>query len=398
MSRLRYIFLFISTFFLLSLSAQKAYKPIRAALKSKNATQALQLIAPLTTDSSYRNDSRLYEYAISAYLLQHENENTKAYLKQKYDTLLFFNSSLGIIKNILLLDSLDQSLQKKKAVAPEYTSLVSRFLPHINSAGRYCFQKRMYPQAITFFTAYLAMPSRLTTLAPITEKKRSEAAYLCTKSYYLNKEYPKVTRYKDILLPDTTFHCTALEYYTLATEIQNDSTQYLSYLNIGIATCPSTPFFFTRLIDFYISQNKETQALALADSLLATDSTSTIIMEGRCLALIALHKYRETIKQAQTMLRLDSTAIYPNYYIGLSYCNLANQIELPNNITSQKFKQASRQRNTLYRSALPYLEKFKVAQPEQQKKWAPLLYKVYLSIEDDAKFKEMDAILQTLNL
>lgn len=396
MLRLRYILLSICACFVFSLSAQKVYKPIRAALKSKNVTHALQLIAPLMADSNYRNDSRLYEYAISANLLAHEAENTKAYLKQKYDTIKFFSSSLSLIKNILVLDSLDQALKPKKSVAPEYSDLIPRFLPHINSAGRYFFQKKQYTQAIVYFNTYLTMPERFTALLSIPQKKRVETAYLCTKSYFLSQQYKEVSQYSDVLLTDSALKCVALEYYTLSAEAQKDSTQYLSYLNKGVEMCSDVPFFFTRLIDYHILQNQAKEALVLADSLLKEDTTNIILMEGRCLALIALHKYKETIDQAKQMLQMDSAAVYPNYYIGASYANLANNIEMPTNINSQKFKQATRQRKALYSAALPYLERFREKVPTQQKMWAPLLYKIYLSTENEAKFKEMDAILQTL--
>lgn len=90
---MKYI-LFIVSFFVACpsgmLHAQKQFKPVKAALKSKNGTEALKQVEELTKDSLLCEDPQLYDYGKEAQILINNVENEKAYLKQSYDTAKFF--------------------------------------------------------------------------------------------------------------------------------------------------------------------------------------------------------------------------------------------------------------------------------------------------------------------
>lgn len=394
MKKLYSLILFFFIGFTFSVSAQKIYKPIREALKAKNASQALRLIAPLLSDSMYKGEERLYEYSIEAHLMAHEKENTKAYLKQAYDTVQFFRTSLGVIENIFILDSLEQQKEQKKRKVAAYTTYINRFLPNINAAGRYFLKQKKYADAITFFNLFLSTPSYLFPKHKIGKEKYTESAYLCTKSYFLKQDFQQVRKYEAILLSDSTYLCSSLEFYAIAAETLKDTCAYLHFLRKGVQLCPSNAYYFTRLADYYIINQQPQYTLYLADSLLQRDSSLVVAMEGRCLALMSLQQYPKAIQQAKAILKVDSTAINPHYYIGASLCNIADLTPAVNNINSKDFVKNERKRKALFKSALPSLERFRTLVPDKKDMWGPLLYKIYLSTGNEQKFKEIDALLQ----
>ena len=51
----------------------------------------------------------------------------------------------------------------------------------------------------------------------------------------------------------------------------------------------------------------------------------------------------------------------------------------------------------IYRQAMPYLEKYRVLAPDEKKKWAPALYRVYLNLNMGKQFDEIDRIINEVN-
>lgn len=68
--------------FSLSCTAQKAFKPVKTALKDKKYNEAITQIEKLRTDSTFKNNTKLCLYAIEAYRGLNDAENTKIYLKK----------------------------------------------------------------------------------------------------------------------------------------------------------------------------------------------------------------------------------------------------------------------------------------------------------------------------
>ena len=47
----------------------------------------------------------------------------------------------------------------------------------------------------------------------------------------------------------------------------------------------------------------------------------------------------------------------------------------------------------VYRQALPYMEKYRALAPDEKKKWAPALYRIYLNLNMGKQFEEIDRII-----
>ena len=63
------------------------------------------------------------------------------------------------------------------------------------------------------------------------------------------------------------------------------------------------------------------------------------------------------------------------------------------NINSKEYVANRQKMMKLMRESLPYLEIYRSMRPQDKERWAPLLYNVYLALNDEKKFTEMETIL-----
>lgn len=382
-------------------SAQKAYRPIKTALKAKNGKEALTSVQKLTADSTYASDPKLYLFGIEAYRLMNDVENEKLYLKKNTDTTAFFSSTLGIFEYILKCDSVEMEWQQKEDKKPKYRKqnidLVRRYSKNLKVAANYYYTKRKAAESVRFHEILLQTDAFLKNAkakSVFTDEEVKMFAFRHLYSCYQAGNFKDVLRYKDLALQDTTQRCLIYEVLAQSSAQRKDTVKYLEYLYTGISKYPRHAFFFTNIADYYAGHGDYRRILALADTLLRVDSTNVMLWEGKCVALINLKRHHEAIAAAEACLQQDSTLLSSYYYIGASYCNLAGEVVLPTNINSATYRKAYAERKDYYRKAQPYLEYFRQHATEQKKYWAPLLYKVYLNLNLGAKFEEIDRILK----
>lgn len=399
---MRFLTLLLFVFVTLGgVSAQKAYRPIKTALKAKNGKEVLASVQKLMADSAYASDPKLYLWGIEAYRLMNDVENEKLYLKKNIDTTAFFSSTLGIFEYVLKCDSVECRLQQLSDEKPkcrkQNIDLVRRYSKNLKVAANYYYTKKKHAEAVRYYDVILKTDAFLKNAKAknvFTDEEVKMSAFRHLYSCYLVGDFRDVLRYKDVALQDTAQRCLIYEVLAQASAQQKDTVKYMEYLYTGISKYPRHAFFFTNIADYYAQSGDYKSILALADTLLRADSTNIVLWEGKCVALINLKKHHEAIAAAQACLQQDSTLLSSYYYIGASYCNLAGEVVLPTNINSATYRNAYAERKDYYRKAQPFLEYFRQHAPEQKKYWAPLLYKVYLNLNLGAKFEEIDRLLK----
>ncbi len=78
--------------------------------------------------------------------------------------------------------------------------------------------------------------------------------------------------------------------------------------------------------------------------------------------------------------------------MGLAFFNQALMLDATGKRTRKK-RQAV---NQLYEKSLPYLEKYREMEPQQQSKWVPALYTIYLNLNMGKQFEEIDRIRENM--
>lgn len=381
----------------------KNLKPLHALLKSKKGADAVKMVDNLAKDSVLAFEPKLFDMGKQAQILVNDVENEKVYLKKSYDTVRFFNSTYGIYDQILKCEKLEQKKLAESGAKLKYhkanRSIIHRYYPNLCAGGRFFYKKKKYGDVTRFMEMVLDVPTY-----PIWGEDRSitktedyvDNAYLYLRSAFFNKEYVNVSRYKDLVMADTAYRQQTLALLTLSALSLKDSTSYLNYLRQGLVEYPKSPFFFTRMTDHFTEKKDYRAALVLADSMLNLDNSNILFLISKSVSLLNLQRNVESIEVSQKILLLDSTLVAPNYYIGAAYCNLANDLKLPININSAAYKQVASKQKSYYAKALPYMECYRKKQPDEKKRWAPLLYRIYLALNMGKQFDEIENILRKL--
>ena len=233
--------------------------------------------------------------------------------------------------------------------------------------------------------------------------RRRPARYPSSPALYLlaafnEKNYPEVHRYETEALADTTSRPLIVESLVYTAEAEGDTARYHHWLREGFNAYPEQTVFFTRLADLYAQHHDFQGVMQIADELLQNDSASVSARLAQCMALLNMAQLDACIQAGRDLLAVDTANVEAHYYIGASFVGKATQVQLPANALSKAYTQALKQQQAYYREAETSLETYRTLAPNLQKRWAPLLYKVYLALNEGKKFAEIEKILQWLKM
>lgn len=367
-------------------------------MKSSKYADALKEVAKLEQDSAVSANPRLYAWGVEANVGLNDAQNEKIYLKQKYDTAQFFTTTYGIYEYIGKCDSVEKlALGTKPKYRKQNTELVQKYYKNLVAGGRYYYVKGDRKQTCKFLSLALDLPKKdLWTgdSAIIASEDYVRNAVLVVRSAYLEQDYATVRKYEDVALRDTgSARPVVLECLARTALASSDTATYLNYLHKGIECCAEHAFFYTRLADNYAAHSTFLPLLSLSDSLLASHPRNLYFMLGRSISLINLAREPEAIETLQEMVSIDSALVEPYYYLGAAYYNLGEDIELPLKVGTKTYKAADKARKEYFSKAMPYLETYRKMDPNRKDRWAPLLYTVYLVLNQGEKFAEINQIL-----
>ncbi len=381
-------------------ASQKVYKPIKVALKAKNYKEAIQNINKLRADSAYKDDPKLCLFSIEANKALNDAENTKIYLKTKYDTLSFFSTTHQLVKEALLLDSIEtqrQDIESKKPKQKHMTAeLIQKYYPNLQAAARYYYHKKNYKECLVYLRNCLDIPqSPLAQQAQLklTDENKQTCATLYLLSAYYAKNFAETHRYETLLVPDSTASELVLKYYTLTASEEKDKEAFEKYALRGWISYPKQPFFFTHLVDYYNKGKQYAQTLTIAKKQQQLGELKELAYMAQCIAYFETSQYDSCITKCTQLLQCDTTQAEAHYYLGVSYVTLADKMQMPERLSSKAYRQALEQRQSFYKKAEPELETYRARKPEAKEQWAPLLYKVYLALNRGSKFAEIERML-----
>ena len=99
--------------------------------------------------------------------------------------------------------------------------------------------------------------------------------------------------------------------------------------------------------------------------------------------------FKQCIEVSKKALAVNDSLAGAYYNIGLAYFNQA--VEMDKN--SQQSHKTHQEIDGLYKSAMPYLQKYRTMVPDMQDQWALPLYTIYLNLNMGKEFDEIDKLL-----
>lgn len=394
---LRSAFTFVLMLISLCISAQKKQlSQAKDYIKSgKNLDKAEEILRTQLKDSAQRNNVKTWQLLIDALTAQYEKGNEQLYLKQKYDTLAFFNTTRKLFSAAESMDSVDASPDEEGKIHPKYRARNAEYLknimPNLYYGGVYMVNKKDYKQAYDYFDHCIIAP----TLPLFTgmrldsdSKMRLSAAYWTMYCGFKLDSAQLIMRHKNLAQRDTTQLAFVLQYEAEAYSKMHDEANYLKCLKEGFKRYPKFPFFFPRLMEYYDKKQENDSALALADRALAIDSASQFYQYAKSSVLLNMGRYDESIAICKSLIAKDENLADAFYNAGLAYFNKAIELD--------KERQTSRKNRMkileYYKEALPYLETYRKLAPDDQADWLSPLYTIYLNLNMGKQFDEIDKL------
>ena len=361
--------------------------------RNKNYTQAEQLMTKLLKDSANRDDIRIHSVLLDAVKGQYDQANERLYLKQKQDTAAFFNLNRRMFTIAETLDSLDMRPDKKGYVNPSHRQKNAAMLHHyrtnLYNAGIFFVRKGKFEDAYSHLSIYLDcghQPLFSSYHYTETDPRMPEAAYWATYCGYRLNDADKALHYQTIARKDTIYTQYCLQFIAEAYRWQNNDSAYIATLEEGFEKFPLVTYFFPRLIDAYTAKEQYDKALALTDSALARCDTCEIFLFAKSSVLLRMERWQESIVYSERLIQRNDSLAEPYFNAGTAFVNMAESSE------AQKDKKLQR---CYYQKARTYMEYYRLLMPEEKRKWAPVLYRIYLNLNLGRQFDEIDKILNS---
>ena len=360
--------------------------------RNKNYNQAEQLMTKLLGDSANQQNKEIYHVLLESVKGQYDQANERMYLKQKQDTAAFFGLAKRMFTIAFTLDSLDMRPDKKGRIAPSYrqkdAAMLSTYRPNLFNGGTFLIRKEKWQDAYGFMETYLdcaRQPLFEAYNLGNTDARLPEAAYWATYCGYKMQDTERTLRHASLALNDTSHTDFTLQFMAEAYRWQKADSLYVSTLERGYKHNPLFPYFFPRLIDAYNNEKHYEKALALADDAIEVCDTCQLFLFAKSSILLRLGQWEESVRYSRMVMAQNDSLPEPYFNAGTAYINMADKLD----------PSADKKTYTdYYQRARTYMEYYRLLMPQEETKWGPALYRVYLYLNLGKQFDEIDQILR----
>lgn len=393
------IMMAFSFFCAVSVSAQK--KEISTAKDNvkagKNLAQAQASMEKLLKDSVNRSNKKIWNILYESVRKQYEEGNEKLYLKQSYDTAQLFNLARHLFVIAQDMDSVEMIPDAKGRTRFEFRKEHAEYLgqirPNLYSGGLWFIRKQKYREAYQALDQYIHCAS-IPLFAHYEYRQHDNsmpmAAYWAVYCGYKLKDAQATLHHSYEALKDTTHYNYMLQYLAETYKLEKDTVRYLNSLKEGFEHSPQFPFFFPRLVEYYVEQNQLDSALVVADKALALDAENETYLFTKSSILLNQGKNMESLAISEKLIAKNDSLSEVYYNAGVANFNMAVMLDKNTQLSRKKHEEINR----YYSKALPYLEKYRQMEPREMEKWSLPLYTIYLNLNKGKEFDEIDKLMR----
>jgi hypothetical protein len=281
---------------------------------------------------------------------------------------------------------------KKGMVNPSYRSDNARRLtsyrPNLYFGGAYHLRRDSLQMAYDFFEMYLDCDRQpLFTGYDFwkNDPLMPTVAYWATYTGYRMGNPALTLRYANEARRDTSKLEYTMQYMAQARLMLKDEKAYLAQLQEGVKLYPKSPYFFPRLMDYYMEKGDYEKGLSYAEDALQTDSLNELFLLAKSTMLLNLGRNEECLKVSERLIQVNVRNADAYYNAGTACLNMAL------NMDSRREKKQIRK---MYEKARPFMESCRQLLPDAKEKWGPSLYRIYFNLNLGRQFDEIDKILK----
>lgn len=390
----------------LSLSAASVLRSARESLKKNSNlpnTEKTLLAEAAKPTTSHADRAECFRLAAECNRKLHMQQNVKLYLKQKYDTAAFYSTLLKMFQQLWLCDSVESQPDEKGRIRihnrKRSRELLLSYRRNLYNGGLFHYRKNVAAAAFPYFDTYVGCASHpmfgADSLAR-TDTLLAKAAYFAAITAFQSKQPKGVVRHAQLAQEADIQDYLVQEYLCRAYEALADSVHHVQALWQGLHQYASHPYFFSHLQDYLVATSQLDRALEVADSMIHVDRRNPLYWYARSLVLLRQERDRDAIDACDSCIACDSNYVDAYYNKGIASLNLAviyteqacTDLDDPRCLRDQQIIRS------LYNLAKLPMERVRELQPDNVRRWAVPLYRIYLHLNMGREFDEMDRLLQ----
>lgn len=219
-------------------------------------------------------------------------------------------------------------------------------------------------------------------------------AYYATVAAIRAKDYDSTIKYAEIASSSTEYAEEVAEYSASAYLAKADTTGWEKYVQQCIQRFPSNQYFFSTLINHYITHDKLDVAEQYGQEMLANnpDNATTLFVVGYIYQL--LNNYDKALELMKKSVEIDPTNANTFSALGGVYIDLAQKAseKVPVDVNDPNYKKANDEYYSLVGNARTYYEKAKELAPDNRELWLRPLYSIYYAL-NAPEFEEMERLM-----
>jgi Flp pilus assembly protein TadD len=357
---------------------KKAVKDAKAALTSKNYSEARDQIKGALSNPETANDPETWKTAGDIENAAFDGERIKQQLKQTFDEKAMYDAVYSSIEPYAKADELGQKPDEKGKVKNKYrkdiASILKSNLPFLINGGVFYNDKKDFKRAADFFEAYIEVPSLPVFEGATPAQLGANDTLRQTIKYYAaitaiqsGDRARSIKLLKSIVdnpyTPNTSSkESDAYELLTNQYLEAGDSTNYVKSLEDGAKRFPASKYFTPNLINYLISKGKSQAAVTYLDQAIANDPTNACqLLSVKASIFGEKNDFANADANYKSALEKDPNCERALEGLAVSYIVQAQNLKEVTSRAATRKEQSAKdpQIIKLYSDAYPLLEKYR---------------------------------------
>ena len=367
---------------------------------------AVNAMKQVISNPLVNTDPFVWYVSVSAKKAAIDAENRKRAEGDSFNEAQMYNYTYDLGHEHVNCEKYDNAPDAKGKIKPKYSEFIiatyAQEFGQFYNAGAYFYGNEDYAKSYDLFKMFIDASNKLADagMMPKDTVNVPVAAYNMSLSGMQMKDYEKVLSHVDLAMLNPQMAPSAFRYKAVAHLELGDTATWLNDCMEGAKLYPDDAYFYQSLIQYYDNRNENDKLNALADELIASDTSNPFFVYLK--GYIAHQKLEvdAAIEWYEKTLLIDPN--YESALNNLSRCYLYKAQEYSAAQSSVKVtdkKKLAKDKEILngyYKKALPLLERLRETQPDKYDLWLANLTNCYYNLNMTDKLKEMEALEKSL--
>lgn len=379
-------------------------KAENALVEPVDLNLAKNSIEAAMTDPTTAKAEKTYYVAGNVYYKFYEAEEKKKMLNESFSQAIKDENLMKAIDAYAKAGEYGQLPDEKGKVKPKYQKEVKRNLEqyskYLINEGLASYNEKNYKQAVKVWGKYLEVPtfSVMTGSGFDKDTLYNEIKFYTVDAASRDPELkPLAVKYMEELRDAGYKEETMYEWLAGEYKAAGQTDKYVANLQNGMKKFPKNQFLMGSLINYYIENKKEAEAVAYLDEAIKGNPQNPDYYAVKGNLLLNMKKFDEATAAFNQAIAVDPRNASAHSGLGIVYVTKAEDInDKASSIRDNKKYNAERAKaKAEFEKAIPFLEKARTLAPKDLDNLR-VLRAAYLRTDKGAEYNKIDAEIKAL--